>query len=301
MTSERHLSTQIEKIQSGVTRFDARNLGRCFLETKVESPNLDTELIIAYAGKISRLDVIANSKTTLNSDECAVVRDLLMRRASGEPIAYLISEKEFFGLTFKVTKDVLIPRPDTEILVESALASIKNRAKPLIIDVCTGSGCVGISIGANLEGAHVVATDISEKALAIAAENAQTLGQSIDFRLGNLLDPCLNLESVDLIVSNPPYIPQREMDALMRDVRDFEPHLALLGMGEDGLGFHCKIAEQGLSLLKPGGFLMMEIGAGQAESLSNMAFSGFSRVEFVNDYSGIPRVARYKKVSDING
>lgn len=299
MTSERHLSMQIEKIQSGVSRFDARNVGRCFLEPHVESPSLDADLIIAFACQVSRLDVIANSRDALTSTQCDAIRELLLRRARGEPIAYLTSEKEFYGLSFKVTNDVLIPRPDTEILVETALASMKGKTKPLIIDVCTGSGCVAISIAANLADARVIATDISEKALAIAAENAQRLGQSIDFRLGNLLDPCLALGSVDLIVSNPPYIPNREMDDLMRDVRDFEPRLALLGEGEDGLGLHCKIAEQGLSLLAPGGFLMMEIGAGQAESLSRMA--GYSQVEFVNDYSGIPRVAVYAKESGING
>jgi release factor glutamine methyltransferase len=293
MTLRNQLSIDIEKIQSGVSRIDARVMARRFLADSSESSALDADLIIAFCCGVSRLDLLTQGKIPLTIEQGEAAQDLLLRRIKGEPVAYLFSKKEFYGLDFKVSPQVLIPRPDTEILVEAAIEALSGLDSPKVIDVCTGSGCIAIAIAHHVQAARVIATDISESALRVAMENAKQLGQAqIEFRLGDLLTTCLDQRQVDMIVANPPYITSADMLSLMTDVKDFEPSLALDG-GEDGLGPHCKILVQSLSLLRAGGILMMEIGAGQSEILSNRVFSGFSRVRFLKDYAGIERVAKY--------
>lgn len=300
MTFDTHLPIHIEKIQSGVSRIDARKCARLVLEGS-ESASLDAELIVAFVCGISRLELLTSAAETLSQGEAESIRALVKRRARNEPVAHLFSEKEFYGLNFRVNSDVLIPRPDTEILVEATINLLQSVVAPRVLDVCTGSGCIAVAIAHNLKGARVIATDISKQALEIAEENAHRNGVLVDFRLGDLLEPCLAERDIDLIVANPPYILASDIPGLMPDVRDFEPHLALLGEGDDGLGLHCKIMSQSLQLLKPGGMVMLEIGMGQAEILLKTTFSGFSRVEFLTDYGGIQRVAKYVRTGVIHG
>lgn len=294
-----HLATEAEKIQAGVALAKVRTLAREFLTPFSSSPALDADLILARVCKLSRLELMTEGARIFSVDEREKALTLLSRRVAGEPIAYILGEKEFYGLHFKVNPDVLIPRPDTELLVEEAIKVLKTQEIPLkVIDVCTGSGCIAIAIAHNVKSACVQAIDLSELALAVAKDNARALGVSdqIDFLLGDLLDPVTQAREVDLIVSNPPYIRPDEMADLMRDVRDFEPHLALVGQNADGLGLHRKIIEQAAPILKAGGTLMMEIGQGQAEILEGLHFEGFSAANFLKDYAGIWRVVTYNRL-----
>ncbi len=190
-------------------------------------------------------------------------RKYVKRYEAGEPLAYITGVKEFYGREFEVTSDVLIPRPDTEKLVELALKRIPQGEKFRVIDACTGSGCVGITLALERPDITVVATDISPAAAEIARRNAVKLGVADRFevRVGNLLEPVQGV--YDLLVSNPPYIKPADMPGLMREVRDFEPHLALEGLGQDGSGFHDQLIEQSKRVLKPGAFVLMEIGYDQ--------------------------------------
>lgn len=297
-----HLATDIEKIQSGVSRMNARLIARRCLEPHVESAALDADLLVAFVCGLPRYELLLASDALLNASEAELARALLERRAKGEPIAYIIGSKEFYGLDFKVSPSVLIPRPDTEILVEAAIDLLRNVPNPHVIDVCTGSGCIAIAIADQVKAAQVTAIDLSEEAVAVATENASRLGvgDRVEVLQGDLLSSYSG-PMADMIVANPPYIPSREMPGLMRDVRDFEPHLALQGEGEDGLGLHCKILEQSLNILKPGGVLLMELGAGQAEFLSNKISFGFAPVEFLKDYGGIWRVAKFVRLGMNHG
>lgn len=296
MKSENHLSTARAKIQAGVSIQSARTLAREILRQEIESFAMDVDLLLGFVCGISKLYVMTDNLRVLSGAECESFNHLLTRRVRGEPVAYLLGEKEFFGLPFIVNKNVLIPRPDTEVLVEEALKIVGDR-KALVLDVCTGSGCIALAIAHNAPFARVVATDISAEALQVAQENAKILllDGRVEFQLGNLLESSCERD-VDLIVSNPPYICEHEIPTLMKDVREFEPKLALIGKDEDGLGLHRELLSQGLKVLKTGGTLLMEIGAGQAEILLGMHFPGYSKAEFLKDYSGVSRVVKYNRL-----
>jgi release factor glutamine methyltransferase len=222
---------------------------------------------------------------------------LVTRRESREPVAYLLGEKEFFGRTFTVTPDTLVPRPETEGLVEAALAWLKQRAtrtaEPArVVDVGTGTGCVAITLALEAGAAHLsalTATDISAAALTVARANAMRLGAaSIDFQQAHLLGDAAR--PAHLIVSNPPYVRAIDRDALPPDVRLFEPATALFA-GDDGLDVIRELLPAARRALAPDGALLMEIGAGQADAVERLAAAhGFARIEFRPDLQGIPRV-----------
>ena len=226
------------------------------------------------------------------SDAAAALRGLAERRFGGEPIQYIVGETEFYGLDFEVNRDVLIPRPETEHLVEKSIALATGFARPNILDVGTGSGAIAIKLAHELPSAEIVATDIASSALAVARRNAARHGvaERVKFVEGDLLDPVASRQ-FDLIVSNPPYVPHTDRDSLTIEVRDFEPALALFA-GADGLAIYRRLVPDAFGALVPGGFLLLEIGCGQQAAIEKLlAGAGFKDIEFTADLQGIPRVA----------
>ncbi len=217
---------------------------------------------------------------------------LVGRRVIGEPIQYITGGTEFYGLPFIVTPDVLIPRPETEHLVEKAIELAGRRAALRIVDVCTGSGAIAVALAHALPAATITATDVSKAALKIARENAQCNGVEprIRFLQGDLLAPLAG-ERFDLVVANPPYVPTIERESMSVEVRDHEPALALFA-GVDGLDIYRRLISAAPSVLVPGGLIVLEIGHGQARAAEGLlAAAGFRQIEFVPDLQDIPRVA----------
>ncbi len=247
---------------------------------------------------------------------CSAIRysSQLERRRKGEPIQYITGETEFYGMPFRVTPDVLIPRPETEHLIEKCLAlathwdgpSFRHRLPewwestipaphPRILDIGTGSGAVAIALAKQLHNATITAVDLSELALSIARDNAKRNEVAIRFLQGDLLAPVAD-EQFDLIVSNPPYIPSTDRDSLSVEVRDHEPPLALFA-GNDGLDVYRRLIPQAFTALAPGGYIALEIGYGQRTAIQRLlANAGFTNIEFTPDLQGIPRVAVAKRI-----
>lgn len=216
-------------------------------------------------------------------------RALVERRTRREPLQYILGTEEFLGLTFRVTPAVLIPRPETEVLVEEAVRRLRGRGPVRVADIGTGSGAIAVALAHRLPGATVVATDISPEALAVAGENAAANGVSVEFRQGDLLAPLAG-EQFDAILSNPPYIGEAELEGLMPEVRDWEPRVALTP-GEDGLEVHRRLAFGAPALLRPGGFLAVEVGIGQAGQVADLfARAGLVGITRHLDPGGIERV-----------
>jgi len=264
-----------------------------FKERGIDSPRLEAEILLACALGIRRIDLYVRHDQIVDDAGRARFRDMVRRRQEGCPTAHIVGKKEFYSLDFAVSPATLIPRPDTELLVDEALRQAKPLTEPLIADIGTGTGCVAVALAHRLPKARIVAVDISPEALETARGNATRLGVAdrVDFRLGDLLAPLAGLRP-DLIVSNPPYIPTNDIAGLDPGVRDHEPALALDG-GPDGLRVIERLAEQALSLLAPGGRLLVEIGAGQEEGARGVLTSAGFTVESVRkDGGGHPRVVR---------
>jgi release factor glutamine methyltransferase len=258
----------------------------------IETPRLDAELLVSHALGISRTDVIVHGDRPLEAAELDALRTLVKRRRAREPMAYLRGYREFYGRSFNVDKRVLIPRPETELLVDVALRRTKSRSLSLrVLDLCTGSGCVAITLARELPTASVLATDVSADALAVARGNAHKLGAyRVGFREGDLCGAVPNGSKFDLVTTNPPYIVRAELATLMADVRDFEPTLALDG-GQDGLDFYRRIATETPACMFPGAVLVLEVGFGEAEAVAALlAEAHFSEVETDKDPAGIPRI-----------
>ena len=210
------------------------------------------------------------------------------KRGEHVPLQYIIGEQEFMGLTFKVNPSVLVPRQDTETLVEEALKLCKPNAR--VLDLCTGSGCIIISMMRNLPDIEAYAGDISKQALNVAKENAKTYQTAVNFEKSDLFEAFSG--KFDMIVSNPPYIPTHEIANLMPEVRDFEPTEALDGQ-EDGLYFYRKIVAGSVEYLKEGGWLLLEIGCEQAAAVTQMMSQfGFKEIAVLQDLAGLDRVVR---------
>jgi len=217
---------------------------------------------------------------------------LVERRLAGEPIQYITTLAEFYGLSFYVDRSVLIPRPETEHLVEKAIALAGNFASPRIVDVGTGSGAIAVALAHNLPSAQIVATEISAPALAVAQSNTarHALADRVRFREGDLLAPVVG-QLFDLVVSNPPYVPLADRNALTVEVRDYEPEQALFA-GDDGLAIYRRLIPAAFSALVSGGFVVLEIGYGQADAIHALLNNaGFCEIAFAPDLQGIPRVA----------
>ena len=241
--------------------------------------------------------LIAHDGEPLAPDAAATFCDLVERRLAGEPIQYIIGEAEFYGLPFYVNRDVLIPRPETEHLVEKAIALAQNLrldgANPVlrIVDVGTGSGAIAVALAYALPFAETTATDISPAALAVGKANAARIGFAGRMRFfeGDLLEP-VEGEQFDMVVSNPPYVPESDRNTLDDEVRDYEPAQALFA-GEDGLQIYRRLIPAAFGALVPRGYVLLEIGYGQQESIhAVLEGAGFSGIEFTADLQGIPRV-----------
>jgi release factor glutamine methyltransferase len=260
----------------------------------ISSPRLEAELLLSHVLGIDRIHLIVDAENALSAPELASYRDAIRRRRTGEPVAYIRGYKEFYGRVFCVDQRVLIPRPDTEILVEVALARTRwcdlgGRA----LDLCTGSGCVAITLACERPTSMLFATDLSSDAIAVAKSNALRLGAAhqISWLVGDLYD-ALSVESerFDFIVANPPYIPENEHESLPVDIKAFEPRLALLG-GDDGLSVTRRIAAGASAHLLEGGVLALEVGSEQAASVAKLLEgAGLCDVRIAKDYGGNDRV-----------
>ncbi|MBJ7596102.1 MAG: peptide chain release factor N(5)-glutamine methyltransferase [Candidatus Dormibacteraeota bacterium] len=272
------------------------------------SPRLDAELLAATALRIRRLDLYLQFDRPLEEEQLSAIRELVRRRGDGEPVAHITGEREFYGRPFAVSADVLIPRPETETLVQLALQRARGQAHDgdglRIADIGTGSGCVAITLAAELPGAAVTATDVSDAALAVAATNLRRLGltERVALLRGSWCDPLqgradpLQGRAFDIVVSNPPYVPSAELDGLARDVRDHEPALALDG-GTDGLEAYRGLLPSIATVLAPGAWAAVEIDIREAaavEALGREALGGSARPSVHNDLSGRPRVVAFE-------
>jgi release factor glutamine methyltransferase len=252
----------------------------------------DAETLLLYILGKNRAWLIAHAEEELSGDMATRYAELLERRFRGEPIQYITGEAEFYGLPFRVTRDVLIPRPETEHSVEKALELASNFTAPRIVDVGTGSGAITVALAHELPDAITTAIDLSAPALAVARKNAELNGVSarIRFLLGDLLAPVAG-EQFEMVVSNPPYVPGADRATLSGEVRDYEPEIALFA-GDDGLEVYRRLIPASFEALIPGGFVVLEIGYGQSPAIAELlADSGFEQIEFVPDLQGIPRVA----------
>ena len=265
-----------------------------FQERGIENPRLDAEVLLCHVMNLERIDLYVRFDQPLEEQELSSYRDLVRRRSGGEPIAYLLGEKEFMGHTFKVSPAVLRPRPDTEILVEAAVNRLAEYPEPRFLDIGVGSGAILLSVLKAIPYAKGIGVDLSPDALLIAKENATTLGVShrAGFLLGDTLAP-IGDRKVQGILSNPPYIPTRDMGTLQKEVK-LEPKLALDG-GLDGLNIYRKLLLDGKNYLLPGGFLMMEMGIHQAEPVTKIALEmGWVELEPPHkDYGGVERVVTF--------
>jgi release factor glutamine methyltransferase len=258
----------------------------------IESPRLDAELLLAHALETTRIQLIVDAKRPLSSDELTRLRELVKRRRAREPIAYILGTREFWGRLFRVDARVLVPRPDTETLVEAALARTRGVSLSMrALDLCTGSGCVAVSMARDRPTSRVYAVDVSEDALAVARENAARLGAyRVAFRRGDLYAPLDADARFDVVTANPPYVPTGELTTLQADVRDFEPRVALDG-GADGLAVVRRVIAGAPAHLVEGGVLAVEVGAGEARAAAALlATAGFCDVEVHRDYARIERV-----------
>ena len=259
-----------------------------------ETPRLDAEVLLSFVLGIDRIGLISDSNRPLTPEELAQYRALHKRRRVSEPVAYLRGYREFFGRRFVVDKRVLVPRPDTEVLVEVALRRTIDRSlSTRALDLCTGSGCVAVSFACERPTARVLGTDLSAEAVEVARENALRLGVAgrAWFRPSDLFaDLGLEDPRFDLVTANPPYIPDGDIAGLSASIRDFEPRMALAG-GNDGLDLARAIIEQAPRYLEAGGVLAMEIGAGQSSAVADAyAARGFVDIERTADLARIERV-----------
>ena len=256
-------------------------------EKGIDNARLETEWLLAESLGLDRVGLYVNYDKPLTDGELAAVRGLVARRAKREPLQYVLGSQEFAGLDFLVTPAVLIPRHDSEVLLaESLRVSPQSRT---VLDIGTGSGCLAVALAKQMTGASVTAVDLSADALAIARQNAEQNGATVEFCQGSLLDPVVGRQ-FDLIVSNPPYIPTPELAALQPEVRDFEPLLALDG-GPDGLDCYRALIPAAVSHLTKNGWLLVEIGIGQAPAVRELfALAGFSAIFTAKDPAAIERV-----------
>ena len=258
----------------------------------IESPRLDAELLLAHTLSCDRIRLVIDSQRPLTADELSTFKSYIQRRRRYEPVAYLIGRREFWGRDFHVDRRVLVPRPDTEILVEAALEYTEQQHLfGQALDLCTGSGCVAITFALARPTWRTWAGDVSSDALTVARENALRLGANgVVFRQGNLFEAAPAGERFDLITANAPYIAAQELPSLQPDVRDHEPHLALLG-GDDGLDLVRALIDAAPDYLTDAGALVLEVGAGQAaKARALMQERGLREVEARQDLAGHERV-----------
>lgn len=262
-------------------------------ESGVEASTLEARELVCFGTGKSREELQRDSRLYASPEREAQVRRLVERRMAGEPVAYLIGEWEFYGLPLDISQDVLIPRADTEVLAEQAIAYIQTQGDCRVLDLCAGSGCVGLAIASQAPQAWVVLGELDDSALKICRQNIRRNSLSarvMPIQADARKKPPRSLGEFQCIVSNPPYIPSGDIAGLENSVRDYEPHLALDG-GTDGLDFYRSITGQWKEALVPGGRLYFEVGIGQADPvLRLMRGQGFGDLQVIKDHNQIPRV-----------
>ncbi len=260
----------------------------------VENPALDARILVRRGAGLSEEEIITNGQTPLSNQQIELIEKMVLRRAAGEPVSRILGGREFWGLWFKVTEDTLDPRPDTETLVSAALKRARAMGeRPLrILDLGTGTGCILIALLSELPNATGVGVDINAGAISVSCENATWLGVAAraDFRMGSWFSTIKEGEQFDLIVSNPPYIPEPDIESLAREVRNHDP-IAALTPGKTGLEAYKIILKDLKKYLVCGGYALMEIGMGQDESLIRLVEdSNIRPVDSYHDLGGIVRV-----------
>jgi release factor glutamine methyltransferase len=265
--------------------------------TGSETPALDAKLLLLRAARLTEETFLIRPEAVLRGPAVRRFRRLVARRRRGEPLAYLTGRREFWSLSLVVRPGVLIPRPETELVVETVLA-LSERPDETIADVGTGCGAIALALAAERPGARIIAVDASRRALRTARGNARRLGLSnVEFRRGDLYAPLADLapgQSCDFIASNPPYLARSDWDALSPEIREHEPRRALLA-GPTGLEVIERIVRDAPAFLKPGGYLVIEIGAGQAARARELFGPDWAKVDVRSDLAGIPRVLSARK------
>ena len=264
--------------------------GAEILSGSVENPHSEAQYLLSDILKKDRLYLSMYRDNPIDEKTENVFLNFCKRRAMGEPFSYIVGHKEFMSLDFTVNSNVLIPRPETELLVETVIERCKIHS-PKIMDICTGSGAIACSLAYYIKNSSVSGTDISKEALEVAAENAKRLvtNKKIDFFIADALEKISSDEKFDIVVSNPPYIESETVETLDCSVKNYEPRLALDG-GDDGLIFYERIVNNIESILKKGGEIFFEIGYNQAKSVHGIMKSKFCNIEIIKDYAGLNRI-----------
>ncbi len=259
----------------------------------IEGATLEARELVAFASGKTRQELLRDGRLYVPQEVEQRAAALVKRHLAGEPLAYLIGEWSFCGMDLDVDENVLIPRVDTEVLAEQAIGFVKTLQEPRVLDLCAGSGCVGLAVAKFCPGSHVVLGELMEGALRVCRRNIRRTGltaQALPWQVNALDGPPPRFGEFDCIVSNPPYIPDGDIAGLDVSVRDYEPLTALEG-GDDGLDFYRAISDKWRTALRPGGRLYFEVGIGQADDvLRIMRAQGFGDIEVVPDTAGIPRV-----------
>lgn len=285
--------------------FELLNWSTAYLrDHRIENPRLHAELLLARSLNLSREGLYLHLRDPLKEEEKEALEQLIRRRISGEPLQYILGRQEFWSIDFKVDPHVLIPRPETELLVEQSLVILRENVSgrpPSVLEIGTGSGAIAISLAKEVGDIFLVATDVSREALALARENARLAGilHRVEFVNGDLFNPFhpfREKEPFDLILSNPPYIPGAEIERLPKEVKDYEPIQALHG-GEDGLSFYRRIISEAPFYLRKGGWLLLEVGRDQGRWVSEIIEREecFTPPELIKDLSEIERVVKAQK------
>ena len=286
----------IQKLLNWITDF--------FTEKNIDSPRLSAELILCNVLKLERIELYTNFDKSVAPDQLARLRAIVKRGAEHEPIAYLVGKTEFYSLDIKVTRDTLIPRPETELLAERAIEYLRTLDPPqYMCDLCTGSGCVAAAVAVGVPEAKIIATDICDKALAVADENitSHNLNERVHLLCGDLFEPIIegrDQAHFDVIVSNPPYIATDQYHQLDKNVKDYEPELALHA-GADGLDVYKRIIAQTPEHLKPDAKLMMEIGYDQGQAIKKLLeeSQAFTDITIEKDFAKNDRIVTATKTA----
>ena len=276
---------------------DVINWGVDYFENKsFENPRLEIEIFLQHIFDCKKIDLYINFENEVSSHDLNTLKGYIKRRLENEPSQYIVGKSNFYGRNFYVDNNVLIPRPETEILINECIEFLSMKNNPEIIDIGTGSGCIGITLAKEIPSSNVIAIDFSEKALAVAEENAKNIGiKNIDFVKSDFLKQSINLRA-DLLVSNPPYIPKEDISNLMSDVKEYEPREALTD-NLDGLEFYRVFSKKFDPMIKIDGALIVEVGKDKHPLKAKKIFeqSEHVKVEMINDYNGDIRVLKVMK------
>ena len=277
----------IDVINWGVDYFGNKSL---------ENPRLEIEIFLQDILDCKKIDLYVNFENEVSASDLNTLKGYIKRRLENEPSQYIVGKSNFYGRNFYVDNNVLIPRPETEILINVCIEFLSIKHNPEIIDIGTGSGCIGITLAKEIPSSNVIAIDCSEEALAVAEKNAKNIGiKNIDFVKSDFLKQSIDLRA-DLLVSNPPYIPKKDISTLMTDVRAYEPSEALTD-NLDGLEFYRVFSKKFDTMIKTDGALIVEVGKGEhpLEAKKIIEQYGYADIEMINDYNGDIRVLKVMK------